>query len=146
MPRFDPLIRCRTAIALAAGCGAVTAPFLAGCATIDEIRGAPIVRTIESFELCKTPPNSYWYDGRSYEYNQYEILMRSDAVPARIIWNGAYIGTTPFTYRFTGVLEKGERVSIRAVPVDEQRAAQEAVLKIIDELPRKIDFTEWDDK
>jgi hypothetical protein len=107
---------------------------------MQELQQGQLAQSVGSFQLNPVQPNAYWYSGTSYEYNEYEIQMTSAPCEAHIIWNGRYIGDTPFTYRFTGTLDKGERVSIRAMPVDETYASQDASLKIREELPRQIDF------
>lgn len=119
---------------------AVSIATLAGCGTIENIRDNDAIKQIGSFKLKTAPMNDYWYNGSSYEYNEYEIQILSWPVKARVQWNGKYIGTTPFIYKFTGVLDTGERIVLRAMPVSEDMAAREAELKIDKELPREIRF------
>jgi hypothetical protein len=95
---------------------------------------------VGSFRLNPVQPNSYWYDGTSYEYNEYKIEITSEPVKARIRWSDKTIGTTPFVYRFSGVVDKDDRIIIHAIPMDENMPAQEAILRIRTELPRKIHF------
>jgi hypothetical protein len=113
---------------------------LASCETVKEIQSGQLAQTVGSFQLNPVQPNCYWYNGESYDYNQYEIKITSEPCQAHIIWNGKFIGDTPFTYRFTGVLDKNERITVRAMPFDEKYAFQEASLKIREELPRQINF------
>lgn len=95
---------------------------------------------VGSFELDPVDKNNYWYNGTSYEYNSYEIKISSRPSGARIIWDGKYAGTTPFTYLFTGTLYKGDRVQVRAIPEDGRFKQQETSLKVVCELPREINF------
>ncbi|MCM8760576.1 MAG: hypothetical protein NC938_05325 [Candidatus Omnitrophica bacterium] len=99
-----------------------------------------VLDTIGAFELNPVPPNNYWYDGKSYQYNEYEIEITSEPYRARIQWNGKNIGTTPLVYRFTGILEKDEYIRVRAAPIEGNLPAQEAKLRVRTELPRKIHF------
>lgn len=121
--------------ALALACLALT-----GCATIDEIRSGSAAKAIESLQLNPVQPDSYWYNGISYEYNAYKIKIVSKPVKAKIKWGDEYIGDTPLIYKFSGTLDKGDRINIVAVPMAENLQAQEATLKIRDELPREIHF------
>ena len=93
-----------------------------------------------SFQLSPVQPNNYWYNGISYDYNQYEIKIVSEPVNARVKWDNKYIGTTPFVYKFSGSLDKGDRIRVQAMPLDENLPAQEASLKVTTELPREIHF------
>jgi len=95
---------------------------------------------VGSFKLNPAQPNTYWHSNNSYEYNQYEIEITSAPDSAHIILNDKYIGDTPFVHKFTGVLDKGDRLHFRIVPLDEKREPQACELKIKDELPRKIFF------
>ncbi|MDD5422357.1 MAG: hypothetical protein PHT32_02905 [Candidatus Omnitrophica bacterium] len=113
---------------------------LSSCASVDEIRNSDAVSALGSFQLNPVEPNNYWYNGKSYEYNGYEIRVTAGPGEARIKWDGKLIGTTPFVYRFTGILDKDDYVKIRAIPIDEKFPPQEAVLRIRTELPRKIHF------
>ncbi len=113
---------------------------LSSCATISEIQNSQLSKTVGSFQLNPVQPNCYWYDGTSYEYNAYEIAITSQPGRAHIVWNGKFIGDTPFIYIFTGNLDRDERIVIQATPFDENEKPQEAVLKIRQELPRKIAF------
>ena len=113
---------------------------LAGCATMDELKSSPAAKTLGSFQLNPVQPNNYWYNGTTYEYNAYEIKIVSAPIQAKIKWNNKYIGTTPLVYKFNGSLDNGDRVNVVAVPMDENLQAQEAVLKVRDELPREIRF------
>lgn len=129
------MIRMIRVVALAAMCAA-----LSSCATIKDLQDSESFKGLGSFELNPVQENSYWYDGRSYEYNDYAIQVTSEPVPAKIKWNGRLIGTTPFTYRYSGILDRDDRVVVRAVPLDENIPAQEAVLRVRTELPRNINF------
>lgn len=113
---------------------------LTGCETIDNIRSSEAAKTAGSFQLNPVQPNNYWYDGKTYEYNAYEIKIISQPVQAKIKWEGKDIGTTPLVYKFTGSLDKGDRIRLQAIPFDENMPAQEASLKIQAELPREIHF------
>jgi hypothetical protein len=107
---------------------------------MDELKSSPAAKTIESFQLNPVQPDNYWYNGISYEYNAYEIKIMSAPVQAKIKWDGRYVGTTPLIYKFSGTLDKGDRVNVIAIPMDENLQAQEATLKVRDELPREIHF------
>ncbi len=113
---------------------------LSSCETLKSIQENEGLNKIGSFQMDPVQPNAYWYDGRSYEYNEYEIEITAEPAPAKIRWNGKVIGTTPFIYRYSGVLDRDERVVVDAIPIDENLPAQEAVLKVRTELPRKIHF------
>ena len=113
---------------------------LTGCETMNNIRSSEAAKTVGSFQLNPVQPNNYWYNGTTYEYNAYEIKIISQPVQAKIKWEGKYIGTAPLVYKFSGTLDNGDRIHVRAIPLDENLQAQEAVLKIRDELPRKINF------
>lgn len=113
---------------------------LSSCETLKEVQDNPGLSRIGSLELNPVHENSYWYDGTSYEYNEYAIQVTSEPVPAKIQWNGKAIGTTPFTYRYTGILDRDERVIVRAIPLDGSLSSQEAVLRVRTELPRNINF------
>jgi hypothetical protein len=113
---------------------------LSSCETLKNIQSDEQLNAIGSFELNPVQSNNYWYNGKSYEYNEYEIEITSEPVQARIQWNGKNIGATPFVYRFTGILDRDEYVIVRAVPVDESMPAQEAKFRVRTELPRKIHF------
>jgi len=118
---------------------------LSGCAAMDELRSSDAAKTVGSFQLNPVQPNNYWYNGTTYEYNAYEIKIISAPVQAKIKWNGKYIGTThigttPLVYKFSGSLDKGDRINVIAIPMDENMPAQEATLKVLDELPREIHF------
>lgn len=113
---------------------------LTSCATISEIQNSELAKTAGSFQFGSVQPNCYWYDGTNYEYNEYNIEITSKPCRARIKWNNKHIGDTPFVYAFSGIIEKGERVTLTAVPYDETLKSQEASLKVRTELPRKIDF------
>ncbi|MFH1190064.1 MAG: hypothetical protein V1682_05170 [Candidatus Omnitrophota bacterium] len=113
---------------------------LSSCETLEGIRANEGLNKIGSFQLNPVQENSYWYNGRSYEYNEYEIEITAEPVPAKIRWDGKTIGTTPFIYRFSGILDIDDRVVVNAVPIDKNLPAQEATLRIRDELPRKIHF------
>lgn len=101
---------------------------IAGCSTTD------------TFQLSPTAPNSYWNGGRSLDYNQYEITITCEPVPATIKWNDKTIGTTPLVYKFTGVIDNDERVKVTAVPFDEAYQRQDADLRGNVELPRAMRF------
>jgi hypothetical protein len=113
---------------------------LSSCETLKNIQSDEKLNAIGSFKLNPVQPNTYWYNGSSYEYNEYEIEFTSDPVRSHVQWDGKPIGTTPFVYRFSGVLDKDEYVNVRATPIDESLPAQEAKLKVRTELPRKIHF------
>jgi hypothetical protein len=114
---------------------------LSSCETLKNIQSADSLGgSVGSFRLDPVQENNYWYDGRSYEYNGYEIKVTSEPSPAIIQWNGKVIGTTPFTYRYTGTIDRDDRVTVCAIPKDEKLPAQEATLRIRTELPRKIHF------
>jgi len=104
------------------------------------VRENEAVERIGSFRLSPVKPNNYWYDGVSYEYNEYEINITSEPCEAKIQWAGKTIGTTPFVYRFTGTLDRDEYVRVRAIPLNGELPAQEAALRIRTELPREIHF------
>jgi hypothetical protein len=44
------------------------------------------------------------------------------------------------TYKYSGTLDVGERVTVEAIPLDENINPQRDTLRIRDELPRKIEF------
>ena len=113
---------------------------LTGCETMDNIRSSEAAKTMGSFQFNPAQPNNYWYNGTTYDYNSYEIKIISQPVQAKIKWEGKYIGTTPLTYKFSGSVDKGDRVHVQAIPIDENLHAQEASLKIQTELPREIHF------
>lgn len=113
---------------------------LSSCATIKEIQDGEFAKTVESLQMSSVQPNTYWYDGKSYEYNQYEIRITSDPVRAHVTWNNKHIGDTPFTYRFTGILDRDDRITVRAVPFEGGMPVQEGVWRVRDELPRQIRF------
>ena len=113
---------------------------LCGCASVEELRSSPAAKTAGSFQLNPVQPNNYWYNGTTYEYNDYEIRIVSENIQAKIKWNDKYIGTTPFVYKVTGTVDKGDRVNVIAIPMDENMQAQEATLKVRDELPREVHF------
>lgn len=114
--------------------------FLSSCATINELQQGELAKTVGSFQLNPVAPNQYWYDGKSYEYNEYEIEIVSAPGNAKILWDGKYIGDTPFIYKYTGTLDKGDNIKVKAMPFDPTAMAQEASLRIREELPRKINF------
>ena len=113
---------------------------LSSCGTLKEIQENEGLKRIGSLQLNPVQPNNYWYNGKSYEYNEYEIEITTEPTSAKILWNGKTIGTTPFVYRFSGVLDVDDRVVVSAIPIDEKLPAQEATLRIRTELPRKIHF------
>ncbi len=113
---------------------------LSSCETLKEIQNSPGLKTVGSFKLGSVQENNYWYDGKSYEYNEYKIEMTSEPVEAKVQWNGKTIGKTPFVYSYTGTLDKGERVVMQAIPVDNELPAQEAILRVRTELPRQVHF------
>lgn len=118
----------------------LTCVILPGCATMEAMQSGNAAKSIGSFRLNPVQPNSYWYDGNSYEYNAYEIRIISIPVESNIIWEGKYIGRTPLVYKYSGVLEKGDKISVQAVPIAENMRRQESYLKIQTELPREIHF------
>lgn len=113
---------------------------LCSCEAMHNIRENEAVKQLGSFQLNPVQPNNYWYNGASYEYNAYEIQITSVPVNAKVEWSGKVIGTTPFTYKYSGTLDRGERISVRAFPISDTLKAQEAVLKVTRELPREIHF------
>ena len=113
---------------------------LSSCGTMNELRQNEGLNKIGSFQLNPVQSDNYWYDGKTYEYNEYEIEITSAPVKARIDWGGKIIGTTPFVYRFTGTLDRDEYIKLRAIPIDKNLPAQEATLRVRTELPRKIHF------
>jgi hypothetical protein len=121
--------------ALCAGC-----LLLSSCAAIDDIQKGELGQTIGEFQLKPVEPNTYWYNGLAYDYNEYEILITSWPCKARIMWSGKYVGRTPFVYKFTGTLDRDENLKLQAIPADETYSSQEAVFRSRTELPRKIYF------
>ncbi len=113
---------------------------LSSCETVRNIQNDERFSTVGSFELNPVQPNNYWYNGQSYEYNEYEIEITAGPGQAKIQWAGKTIGTTPFVYRFTGILDKDDYIKVRAIPIDGNLPAQEAMLRVRKELPRKIHF------
>ena len=113
---------------------------LSSCGTLREIQENEGLKRIGSLQLNPVQLNNYWYNGKTYEYNEYEIEITTEPTSAKIRWNGKTIGTTPFVYRFSGVLDVDDRVVVSAIPIDEKLPAQEATLRIRTELPRKIHF------
>lgn len=113
---------------------------LSSCETLKGIQGNEGLNKMGSFQLNPVQPNNYWYNGKSYEYNEYEIEITTEPVSAKIQWDGKTIGTTPFIYHFSGILDIDDRIVVRAIPIDKNLPGQEAVLKIRMELPRKIHF------
>lgn len=113
---------------------------LSSCETVRSVYAEETLDTIGSFELNPVQPNHYWYNGKSYEYNEYEIEITAEPSRAQIQWNGKNIGTTPLVYRFTGTLDRDDYIKVRAAPLDENLPAQEAKLRVRTELPRKIHF------
>jgi len=113
---------------------------LSSCETLKDIRENEGLNKVGSFQLNPVQPDNYWYDGRSYEYNKYKIKVTAEPVQAKIQWGNKTIGTTPFVYSFSGVLDIDDRVVVRAIPIDENLPAQEATLRIRKELPREIHF------
>ena len=113
---------------------------LSSCETLKGIRENEGLNKAGSFQLNPVQLNNYWYNGKTYEYNEYEIEITTEPTSAKIRWNGKTIGTTPFVYRFSGVLDVDDRVVVSAIPIDEKLPAQEATLRIRTELPRKIHF------
>lgn len=113
---------------------------LTGCETMDNIRSSEAAKTAGLFQLNPVQPNNYWYNGTTYDYNAYEIKITSQPLQAKIKWEGKYIGMTPFVYKFSGSIDKGDRIHVQAIPLDENLQAQQASLKVKDELPREIHF------
>ena len=113
---------------------------LSSCGTLKEIQEGQLAQTVGSFQLNPVQPNCYWYDGKTYEYNRYQIKITSEPCQAHIIWNGKFVGDTPLNYSFTGSLDRDERITVRAMPLDEKYASQEGSLRIREELPRQISF------
>jgi hypothetical protein len=113
---------------------------LSSCETIKGMRENEGLNKAGSFQLNPVQPDNYWYNGRSYEYNKYKIKITAEPVQAKVQWDDKTIGTTPFVYTFSGVLDTDDRVVVRAIPIDENLPAQEATLRIRKELPREINF------
>lgn len=113
---------------------------LSSCETIKEIRQNDVLNKVGSFRLNPVRPNTYWYNGKTYEYNAYAIKIVSWPCKVHVKWDGKYIGDTPIVYNFTGTLDRDDVVKLVVIPFDESFGPQEAVLRIRDELPRKIDF------
>ena len=113
---------------------------LSSCETLKGIRENEGLNKAGSFQLNPVQPDNYWYNGRSYEYNMYKIKITAEPVQAKIQWGDKQIGTTPFIYSFSGVLDVDDHVVVRAIPFDEDLPAQEATLRIRKELPREIHF------
>ena len=113
---------------------------LSSCETIKDIKESKVLDKVGSFQLNPVHPNTYWYNGKSWEYNVYEIEITSAPDRAHIILNDKYIGDTPFTYKFTGTLDRDDRLIFHIMPFNEKYKPKESVLKIRDELPRKILF------
>ena len=113
---------------------------LSSCETLKGIRENEGLDKAGSFQLNPVQPDNYWYNGRSYEYNMYKIKITAEPVQAKIQCGDKQIGTTPFTYSFSGVLDVDDRVVVRAIPIDEGLPAQEATVRIRKELPREIHF------
>ena len=113
---------------------------LSSCETIQDIKESKILDKVGSFQLNPVHPNAYWYNGKSWEYNLYEIEITSAPDHTHIILNDTYIGDTPFVYKFTGTLDRDDCMTFRIMPFDEKYKPKESVLKIRDELPRKIFF------
>jgi phosphate transport system protein len=61
---------------------------LSSCGVLSDIRKDETVESVGSFQLDPVAPNNYWYNGKSYEYNEYAIQITSEPVRARIKWNG----------------------------------------------------------
>ena len=113
---------------------------LSSCETINDIKESKVLEKVGSFQLNPVHPNAYWYDGKSWEYNAYEIEITTAPGRAHIILGDKYIGDTPFVYKFTGTLDRDDQLSFRIIPFDEKIKQRESTLKIRDELPRKIFF------
>jgi len=112
---------------------------LSSCKTADNIPEDSLLNKVGSFELNPVEADSYWYNGSAYEYKKYKIEIDSEPLPAKILWGNKVIGTTPFVYYFTGTLDSGEAVVMKAFSVDGSYS-QEAVFRSYKELPRKINF------
>ena len=113
---------------------------LSSCETMRSVQDDGRLHSIGSFELNPVQPNAYWYNGKTYEYNEYQIEITAEPCQAKVQWDGKAIGTTPFLYQFTGTLDRDDYIKIRAIPMDENLSAQEAVLRVRTELPRKMHF------
>jgi hypothetical protein len=113
---------------------------LSGCSTLNSIQSSDMADTAGSFQLTPTAPNTYWNNGKSFDYNQYEIKITANPVPAKIRWNGKIIGSTPFVYKFTGVLDYDDKVVVTAESYDEAYGSQGGTLKGRRELPREMRF------
>ena len=113
---------------------------LSGCSTLNDIQNSELAKTVGSVQLDPVRPDNYWYDGKAYEYKEYQIEIYSDPGHAHISLDGKYIGDTPFIHKFTGTLEKGDQLIFRVTPFDENIRPFEQALKIKDELPRRINF------
>jgi hypothetical protein len=116
---------------------------LSGCETLSNVRESgpmeSLNESVGSFELTPTQANTYWYDGYSYDYKDYEIQISSDP-RARISWDGDQVGATPFTYRFTGNVGIDEEVVVKAFSFDGSFEPEKKVIKTSRPLPRKIHF------
>ena len=113
---------------------------LSGCASLNEIQNGELANKVGSFELNPVRPNSYWYNGTTYEYKEYQIEIYSDPGHAHILLDGKYIGNTPLLYKYTGTLTRGDEITFRIIPIDEKIRPFEQPLKIDNELPRRINF------
>ena len=111
---------------------------LSSCETLKEMRENKVLEKVGSFQLSPVKPNTYWRSGDSYEYNAYEIEITSAPDRVHIILDGKYIGDTPFVYKFTGQLDKDDRLTFRIIPFNEDIKQKESVLRIRDELPCMI--------
>ncbi len=113
---------------------------LTGCKTLDDISSGDIAGGISDFELTPTKTDSYWYDGREYDYKEYEIKISSEPVTAKILWNGKQIGASPAVYRYTGVTDTDTRIIVKAVPFDNSVAPAQKIFNGDKPLPREIKF------
>ena len=113
---------------------------LSGCASLDEMQNSELLKKVGSFQLSPVRPDNYWYDGKTYEYKEYQIEIYSEPGHAHISLDGKYIGDTPLLYKFTGQLAKGDEIVFRITPIDENIKPFEQPLKIQNELPRRINF------
>ena len=61
---------------------------LSSCETLKGIQDNEGLKKIGSFQLNPVQDNTYWYSGRSYEYNEYQIEITTEPVPAKIHGTG----------------------------------------------------------
>ena len=64
---------------------------LTSCSVVKGIQENEGLNKVGSFQLNPVQPNDYWYNGKSYEYNDYKIQITSQPYQAKIKWNGKTI-------------------------------------------------------